>query len=343
MYEAGVPVLIQRFSRLDDLPALESYCSFVLKRPERALSIHNLELGYLFDPEEGGIPPKIVSSLADVLRNCHNIESLKLLDPEIVFHYQELAEAVIAWTSLKEIELQNVDVRATEVLARIRSPITAANISVDYSDEDLDPEEDCIFDPALICMEYPDTLSTIFVLFPGSIGSYPHIQHPNVHRIEIEGDPIVVHLRSFAQSFPNLRDFIWRWDIDTDPREAERMREDIEGGELGGSLAWHSLEHLWCTASRAYSMALTCQVRFWDGIYLGNEVSSLNARRQLIQLRVALEDIRPQQLVISVHVKPYTLDDLSHIFPSINTTQLMIRFQLNKCKIDVRELLVRYA
>ncbi|TCD59808.1 hypothetical protein EIP91_011405 [Steccherinum ochraceum] len=274
--------------------------------------------------------PALVSTLCAVLALFKNLIDLDLQFAEGVAETKELAEVIVAsYKNLTRIYFWGAGWHATQMLAKIRSPVTFIRLSFDVREFPTDHLHSA--DPGVLFQEFRDTLVEFHIRYPQRITvAHPHVSYPHVRRIRMLSRDIEADADILTAAFPNIRQLRWR-NTSNAERTAEQRRLNLTKQDVDGSRCWDALEHLRLDPWHAYGMAWTCKVHLWE--------ADLDDPALLHVFPAVLEDLRPERVILNVLVQPFTDDQLASIFPPSQITHLKITFRFTTRMTDAEKLI----
>lgn len=252
LYTAGAPFLLHPPAVLRSRARVLSFCRYILIEPTRFLFLRSLEIRA---PGRFDAGPKADLFLT-MLMHAKYVETLKILDTDILRSHARIPAAVAALTALKSVVFPALNEAATEILQYSQSSLTKVEIGF-WGDEAIGPG-----DPAPLLTRFAHSLRELRVTYAEFMR--PDLQYPHVDVLLID-DCRFALAEPLIKCFPKTRDLsLWtgQEDEDLEDDEIEDHRQTNIQAQEGA--CWEWLEHLRGDIRSLYLLGLTCQVGHLD-------------------------------------------------------------------------------
>lgn len=345
LHHAGLPFLLSGKVEVGaSLSNIVSFCSFVLRRPQRALSIRELQLAGFNDlanmANVDADSDTAAMALATVLRLCRNLTHLRLPWWRDIGLAVEVPGAVVSLRNLESLDFGDLWDDASPLLLHLRSPVQHVCLRFRHKYVGEPPQRafpDC--NPIYLLQQIRDTLKTLEVHLVTDLVPVPEIKFLHVTRIYFLARSFHFDSDLFAASFPNLRHLQWvsMFDLDWELAEERRFLNLLWREPETHARAWTTLDVLICDASTVYSMALTCRVQLWHNTH------EIQRAEQLRHFQAVLADLRPSHICADFRVtSQIALPQLGDVFLATDViTHIALRYTLTQgCEVNAAHFLV---
>lgn len=309
LYEARIPVLLAPPLHLESLAKVVSFCKFIVK-DDRARHIRSLSLGDYYNPVNA------VDSLLE--------------------QYPRLSSVISSFKKLEEIRLKGVGKQTREVLRKMTSPVTSADIS--FADVHTMFEHAITHpDPTLLLQNFRETLKTLSVSCTSDPLVFPfhsEARFPYVWRLAVESgwEP---SMKVFMDAFPNVSELQWSYFLADDLSWDQAQRARIEN-TLDNVDGWPTLDKLDAGVVPCYTSAMTSRVRVWRA----GPIYRAWKRRPF---HIVMGTLQPTALQLSVQVAKFSKLKFCTFFPASFVKELDFTLDFHKCTLPAVEVLVCFS
>ncbi|GJE88122.1 hypothetical protein PsYK624_042050 [Phanerochaete sordida] len=259
--------------------------------------------------------PRFGDVLATLLTRATELETLCLSSCDILKVDQRVEDAFVQMKSLRVLKICQYEDDIGELLARMRTPLVCADVSVSHN---LDPA-----DPVPMLSPFKDTLRHLrvsWVDFMSAGTQFPHLTSLEAELCEAEG------LAEIVQCFPALQDLYMdtpdeeRWSVS----EAEELR--AVNSRLQAAHTWPSLNSLSGSVVTLYVLGVRCHVAHIN-ISCDIIIKPVEGER----LAAVLADARPTRLSLRLRASEFDIMSLAqYLLPvkdSLAKLELHVEFR----------------
>lgn len=318
LYAAGAPFLLHPPVVLRSRARVLSFCRYILIEPARFQLLLSLEIRA---PGRFDAGPKADLFLT-MLMHAKHLETLKVLNTDILRSDARIPAAVAALTTLKSVAFPALNEAATEILQCSRSSLTKVEIGF-WGEETFGPG-----DPVPLLTRFAHSLRELRVTYAEFM--QPDLQYPHVDILLVD-DCRFTLAEPLIRCFPKTRDLsLWtgQEDEDLEDDEIEEHRQtNIQAQERA---CWGWLEHLRGDIRSLYLLGLTCQVGHVDV-----QSTFLTASRA-DELSTLLSVGRSSALSVRFRVSEFHGTILHRVLHPVKDSLLRLNVYLNFCELGTR-------
>lgn len=316
------------------MPALTSFCSFVLKEKRRALHIHDLRIGF---KDLRGYNAETITNvhkgLANIIRQAQNIQVLNIENADALLAlHSHLAPAISSLRKLEQIVITGIGERTVEMFAAMESPVVSADITYvnDYRPPpgSLVPDE---ADPIALLAPFSATLeslqvtSTVIPFVVRDTEAQPVALFPRVLSLQIETCYNEGSLNLFMRALPAVSEVVF-WDtLHSDDPIADQLEDADETRMNNLPIAvnhWPALDILNTSIALCYVTAIQSRTRFWTLDRLSPENKP--------HFQICIEAMHPTTLQLCTNAQDLQADDASDLFPVSTVKELDLTLNLDE-------------
>lgn len=289
LHAALVPHLLRMRYTISRTDQLLSFCQFMLAdAPGRSVYLQrfNLDMSFFWSQ-------RVADLFRQVLQNATHLEEFALLDCACLDANPEVASAIANLTNLKTLRLQCPTPVASDMLQRIRSTITNANLACNG---DFECEARRVLDATELLSLCRESIVTLCMTPPRS--TKLGVQYTSLTKLELRLRFYTV-ASHIMHSFPNVRYLTATMVRASKECSFRGKAEDIEAArernlEDGSMQSWPLLEHVRGDTIGLYHLALNRHIGRLDFV----DGASLDVEK----FTTILNDYRSEKLMVKLFV-----------------------------------------
>ncbi|KAH8093810.1 hypothetical protein BXZ70DRAFT_384654 [Cristinia sonorae] len=328
LYQHGLPTLSRQCHiRGSSWKSINSFCSFVLKTPDRCLWLRELSIPDIRSYEETPaheLDQEMASltMLAQAISDARNLECLRIFDFGYLLErasHTTLYLAISSLRNIKAIHFGNLNALSFNLMENMQTT-SLKEATLDF---DLDPSEsltNVVYLPQHL-QQFQDSLEGLIVYdtFQSApiIWNLGDIAFPRLHTLRIYSDSLEnAPMEDLCATFPNAKNVTLL--AHQRPMHVLEFRDE---SWFGWSHHTWKLDRFRCSVPWAYGLGAHFHTQLWDGIVLGDDDLISN----LEYFQDVAKDVQVERLDVELHVSNWHRihhESFTSIFPSLQITHL---------------------